>query len=117
MEQMIVFARQPSRSTHHCDATGLAEIRRNCALPCNGWMIGVELHITGNKQIELSVVIVIAPGGSGRPAAQSDSRLHCNVGKCAVMVVVIETITPEVGNIDIRPPVIVIIAYGHAKSP
>src|SRR5271167_17689 len=70
VKQMIALARQPARAAHDRDATKLAEPRWYAALTGNRRIVGIELHVAGNKEIEEAVVIVVAPGCTRRPSAQ-----------------------------------------------
>ena len=80
-------------------------------------MVHVPVNVSRDKQIQPAVSVVIAEGGTGRPVSQRNARSFGYVGKCAVVIVVIEAVFPIVGDVDVRPAIIVIIADRHAKTP
>ena len=67
----------------------------------------LEVNVAGNEQVETAVPVVVAPGRSRRPVAQRDTGLFSDVGKRAIVIVVVEAIFAEVGDIDVRPAVVV----------
>src|SRR3981081_52327 len=117
VKQMIALARQSARAAHHRDSAKLTKPRRKGALASDRRIVGIEFRIAGNKEIEKAIVIVIAPGCARRPAPQRDSSLFSDVGERTVMIVVVEAVLSEIGNIDIGPAIIVIIADHNAKTP
>src|SRR5262245_58134384 len=80
-------------------------------------MIHVELHVAGNKKVESAVVIVVAPGGTGGPAAHGNTGLFRKASESTVMVVVVKAILAEVADVNVGPPVVVIVADGYSKAP
>src|SRR5882762_4565955 len=116
-EQMVGLSRQTSRPAHHCNAAKLAKIGRNYPLSCDRWMIKIKLHVSWNKQIEPPVVVIITPRRSCRPSPQCHPSLLGDVGKSAVVVVVIQPVLAVVCDVDVRPAVIIVVPHGHAKSP
>src|SRR6185437_3693158 len=117
VEQVVALSRQAAGPAHHIDPTKLAEIRRYGSLSRDRWMIGIELHVSRNKQIELPVVVVVTPGRARGPASERDAVLLRYVGKCSVVVVVIEPVAAIVSHVDVGPSVIVVIAHRRAESP
>ncbi len=86
-------------------------------LPGKDWAIEVVLDVAGNEEIEQTVVIIVAPGGAGGPAAESDAGFFGEVCKRAVAIVVIETVLAVVGDVDVRPAVVVVVRGGNAEAP
>src|SRR5579864_8034827 len=80
-------------------------------------MNGIKLHVTRNEQIQEAIVVVVAPRGTGGPTTESDTGFLCDIGKGAVVVVVIEAVLAEIGDIEVSPTVIVVISHGHAEAP
>src|SRR5258707_9360038 len=80
-------------------------------------MVGIELRITRHKKIEKAIVIVVAPGRASRPAAEGYASLFRNIGKCAVVIVVIQTILAKVRYVNVRPAVIVEVSDRNAETP
>src|ERR1035441_8592057 len=75
------------------------------------------MNISGDKQIQPAVAVVIAPGCTIGPVAQRHSSLFRYICKGSVMIVVVETVLAKVGHKYIRPAVIVIVADGDTESP
>jgi len=61
VEEMIVFADQSQRSTHGPNSTELARTQGEAVLAWNGRMIGIELQVTGDKQIQQPIMVVVTP--------------------------------------------------------
>jgi len=76
-----------------------------------------NVHITGDKQIESAVAIVIAPRGASGPVAQLHSRFICHVRESAVVVIVVKPVFAPVGYVNIRPAIIVVVGDGNANAP
>src|SRR5579872_6134490 len=112
---MVALTGQSSRATHHFDATKLAKGIADASF--SRGMIGIELHVAGDEQIQPSIMIVVAPSRSRGPSAQSYSGFLRNVGKCAVVFVVAEPILAIVGHVDIWPAIVVIVTYSYTKTP
>jgi len=79
--------------------------------------IEVVLDVAGDEEIEQTVMVIVAPGGAGGPAAESDAGFFGDVCKRAVAIVVIETVLAVVGDIDVRPAVVVVVRDGNAEAP
>src|SRR5215470_2766782 len=80
-------------------------------------MSRIVLHISRHKEIEESVMIIVAPGRSGGPSAKGYACLLCDVRKRAVVIVVVEAILTVVRHVNVGPAVVVVVAYCNAKSP
>src|SRR5947209_4102855 len=80
-------------------------------------IVGIELGVARHEQIKAPVVIVVAPTGAGRPAVKGNPGFFRDVGKCSVMVVVIQAILAEICDVEVGPAIIVIIADCDAESP
>ena len=115
--QVVALSRQAAGPAHHIDPAKLAEIRGYGSLTRDRRMIGIELHVSRNKQIEPPVVVVVTPGRARGPASERDAVLLRYVGKCSVVVVVIEPVAAIVSHVDVGPSVIVVIAHRRAESP
>src|SRR6266851_4921723 len=87
-------------------------------LPKFRQVIEIEVHVVRHVKIEIAVVVVIAESGAGPPMPQiADTRFSRYICECAVVVVVIQHGAIEISYIEIFPAVVVIVAYGRAKSP
>ena len=71
------------------------------------------IKIAGDKQIEAPVVVIIEKAGGDRPAARRHPCLGGDIRKCAVTIIVVENVFPEVGHIDIGIAVVVVVSDGH----
>src|SRR5260370_21970670 len=95
---MIGLPGQTLRPTKHLQASELAGTGRNAALSRDWRPIEIELHVPRNKQIEQTVVIIIAPCRSGGPATQSDSGFFSDVGESAIMIGVGKAVSSGIRN-------------------
>ncbi len=75
------------------------------------------MDVAGHEEIEPAIAVVVAPGCAGGPVAEGDAGLLGYVGEGAVVVVVVEPILAEVGDIDVGPAVVVVVSDGHAEAP
>src|SRR5260370_3954342 len=75
------------------------------------------MHIAGKYQIQTAVAIEVRPCGARRPVAQRNSSLLGHIGKRAIVIVVVEAILSPVGDEDVGPTIVVIIADSYAESP
>src|SRR5260370_10912331 len=84
-------------------------------------MCQFALHVTGDVKVQLAVAVVVAErrarGPDGLRAADRYARLLCMVCERAIMFVLIESILAVINDVQIRPAVIVEVAYRHAKPP
>ena len=80
-------------------------------------LVGVEVHIAGDEQIEPAIAIIVAKGRPARPVAQLHAGLLRGVGEGAIVVVVIEAILAEIGDEQIGPAIVVIVADGYSEAP
>src|SRR3984957_12730743 len=117
VKQMVALARQAARAAHHCDSAKLAEPERDAAFASDGRIVGIELYVTGNEDVEESVVVVIAPGRTRRPSTERDSSFFRNVGKRAVVIIVVKAVLSQIGNVHVGPAVVIEIAHHHAEAP
>src|SRR5215469_1077511 len=114
---MVALTRQATRTAHHVDPAKLAEVGRELTFAGNRRIVGIELYVTRNKQVEKTIVIVIAPGCTRRPSAHGDSGLLSNIGKSSVVVIVVEAVLAKIGDVYIGPSVVIIIANHSAEAP
>src|SRR5580658_8865830 len=114
---MVALARQAARTAHHSDSAKLAEPGWDAALASHGRIVGIELYVTGNEEVEESVVVVIAPGRTRRPSTERDSSFFRNVGKGAVVIIVVKAVLAEIGDVHVGPAVVIEIAHRHAVFP
>jgi hypothetical protein len=80
-------------------------------------MIQIVVNVTGNKEVEAAIAIVIAESRSRGPIPERHARFLGNVGERSIMIVVIEAILAEVGDVEIGPAVVVKIAHHRTKPP
>src|SRR5437762_125557 len=115
---MIAFPRQTARAAHgETHAAILACAQAKSTLPSDGGMFGIEPHVTWHKQIQQAIPIIVAPSWPCGPTAKSDAGFLRSISKRSIVIVVIETVLSVVGNVDVRPAIIVVIAHSHAESP
>src|SRR5579862_2085805 len=78
-----------------------------------------KIHIMGNKEIKLSVAVVIEEGASGTPAfgVTGDIRFAAHFGKGAVAVVTVEQVFSPIGDKNVLEAVVVVVADADTLSP
>ncbi len=110
----VLRRRQSSRAAHHRRA--LPDARRAVSRRRRGREI--EVHVIGDDEIELAVAIVVNEGAAASPslARSADARLVGHIGEDTVIVVV-ETVLAVVGDVEIFPAVVVVVADTDALSP
>ena len=79
----------------------------------------IEIDVVGDEQIELPVAIVVDEGAASVPALAfaRHASLLADIGERAVAVVVIQNVLAEVGDEQIVPAVVVVVADANALSP
>ena len=117
MKEMVRLALQSAWS-----ATGIGPAKRAVGETYNirtryRRMVHIEVNVARDKEIQLAVPVIIAKRSPGGPIAQRHPGLFGHIGKCAVMIVVVQPVFAIVGDINIWPAVVVVIADGHAKTP
>ena len=82
-------------------------------------MRGIEGHVVGDEQIEVAVAIVIEEAAARAPAVldAGHARLLGDVRECAVAVVAVEHVSPEVGDEEIVEPIVVVVADATRLTP
>src|SRR5438552_9763492 len=116
VKQMVALAGHAPRSAHHSYSPELTEAGRKPG-GRSRQPIGIELHISGDEQVQKTIVVIITPGRSCRPTAKRDARLLRHVGEGSVVIVVIKTVLAVIGDINVWPTIVVVIADGYAEAP
>ena len=80
-------------------------------------MVHIPVNVSRDKEIKLAVSVVIAEGGTGGPVSKCNARSFGYIGKRAVVIIVVEAILPVIGDVDVGPAIIVIVADRYAKTP
>ena len=78
----------------------------------------IEVDVIGDHQVQQPIAIVIhecATGAPGFPVARS-SRLFSDFGEDSILIVV-EPVLSVIGDVEIVPPVVVVIANANALAP
>ena len=113
VKENIRFARKSARAALHGDAAVLArlvpaEIRQ---------MIEIDFDVAADEQIEPAVPIVIGEAAACGPAPGGHTGLLGDVRERAVMVVAVEPIPAQGGDVEVFPAVTVDIGRAHAHAP
>src|SRR5580698_193973 len=80
-------------------------------------MVDVVVNVPRNKEIQFAVTVIVAKCRPCRPVAQRHAGFFCDIGKSAVVIVVIEPVLAKIRDIDVRPAVVVIVSDGDPKAP
>ena len=113
MVQGVAGAFEPAGPALHGDATetavlSVAEFRQG---------IEAQVDVVRDEQVEMSVVVVVAEGGPGRPAGIADSGARRDIGERAIAIVAEEMIGAEAGDVEVFPAVVVVITGRYAHRP
>ena len=109
---MVGLALEAARAAVDAFAAELAEGEAG-----RGEMVHVPVDVAGDEEVEFAIAVVIAEGCAGGPVAELDAGLFGNVGKGAVVVVVIEAVFAEVRDVEVGPAVVIVVADGDAEAP
>jgi hypothetical protein len=74
---------------------------------------GRPLHVVGDHEVELAVLVVVEEGGAGREAGVVGPRLLRDVGELSVAQVAVEAIAPPRRQVDVDKAVVVVVGGGH----
>src|SRR5882757_7460641 len=74
------------------------------------------IDVASDEQIQVPVIVIIKKAGGDGPSARLDFRFGGDIRKCAVAIVVVENVFPEVGHIDIGKTVVVVVTDSHPHS-
>src|SRR6266550_4134995 len=113
---MVAFPGETHGTAKHTDAAILTRAFWNRTPARDRRMIRVILHVTWYKQIQQAIVIVVPPGWSGGPTTDSYTGFLCDIGEGTVMIVVVEAILAEIGDIYVGPAVVIIVSDSHAET-
>src|SRR5690348_10635386 len=79
-------------------------------------LVEIPLDVSGHDEIEPAIPIEIDPARTRRPASSGDTCLFRYVCECPITVVVIQDVSPQIGDIDIRATIIVVVADGDSHA-
>ena len=104
-------SRRPA-SNHHALVEARARIRHG-----SGRQIHVD--VVGDEEIEAAVAIVVHKCAAGIPALSvaGDACFLADIGERAVSVVVVEDVLAEVGDEQVVPTVVVVVADAACPGP
>src|ERR1700757_1298061 len=115
---MIGLPRQTARAAHgETHPAILACAQADSTLPSDRRVVGIELHVAWHKQIQQAIPIIVPPRWPRGPTAKSQAGFLRLISKCPIVIVVIKTVLSVIRDVDVRPAIIIVIAYGHAESP
>ena len=117
VEKVIGFTEKAEWAAKNIHAAILTRAGWNATLSSENGMVDVEVHVTGDEEIEKAVAVEVSPGWSGGPAAESYAGFFGDVGEGAVVIIVVEAILAKVSDVDVGPTVVVVIGDGCAEAP
>ena len=79
----------------------------------------IHVDIVGDKEIKVAVAIVVDKSAAGVPAfpVARDAGLCADIGERAVAIVVIENVLAEIGDEQVVPAVVVVVADAASLTP
>jgi hypothetical protein len=105
VKEVVRLTWKTARTTEHMDSTK----RAGLALPTRR-VIQIPMNVARSEEVEPSIAVIIADTYPGGPVAKRYACLFSNVSKCTIVIVLVKAILAEVSNIDIGPPVIILVA-------
>src|SRR3954462_6666071 len=114
---MIVLASESARSEEDADTPVLAVIRYDGVGAGRRRVVEVVDSVARHEEVKAPVAIVVSEGGAGGPASKRDSRLLSNIGEGPVVIVMVETIFSQVGDIQVGPAIVVVVAHSDSDAP
>ena len=79
-------------------------------------IVKVKVDVICDHQIDESVPVVISKGRAGREPALRHTSLGRDVRERAVAIVPIEHVSTQSCDVEVRPAIIVVVAYGAAHG-
>src|SRR5258708_8561105 len=117
MEEVVGLARQTARAAHHTDSAKLAKTLWDAALSGYRRMRQIKLYVTRNEEVEQTVVVVVAPGGSCGPTAKRDAGFFGGIGKRSIVFVVVQPILAVIRDTSALPALVFLLAHRYPASP
>ena len=75
------------------------------------------MDIARDEQVDITVAIVIAPGGPGAEPTATDAGFFGDIFKLAIPEVAVEDVSAIAGNEEVEFAVVVVIGDGDAHAP
>ena len=86
-------------------------------LGAGGVALEGEFDVVRDVEVEVAVVIHVAPARGHPPVIVVHTRLRTDVGEGPVAVVAVQPVGPPVGEVDVGVAVVVVVADGRAEAP
>ena len=86
-------------------------------LPNSGRVVEVDPDVAAHEQVEVSVPVVVREAAARRPAAALHAGLLGDVREGPSLVVAVERVAPEAGDVDVLPAVPVEVGGADAHGP
>ena len=101
--------------------TDKPEISAICVAAGYRRRLQIEIHIIGDKQIEMAIAIIVDKAAASIPARVRillhQACLLCHISKCSIAIVVIQDNAAPICDDQIIEPVIVVVSDATALSP
>ena len=124
MKQMVVLSLKSARTAHHVRPAILAQRAFDGIGACNGRVMEVVADVAGHKKVQPAIPVVVSEGGAGvidnhvgGAAVERDAGLFRYIRECPVVVIVVQAVLPQIGDVEIGPAIVVIVAHRAAKPP
>ena len=79
-------------------------------------MFEVPLHVTGDKQIQPAVIVVVEKTGRHRPSRVGNTGFGSNVAEGAIAAVAIQHVSPVTGDVEVSEAVVIVVRSGYAHA-
>src|ERR1039458_8026865 len=81
-----------------------------------GAVLGIELHVAPDEQVNAAIAIVIQPGGADGPSVDLDAGLDGHVSECPITIVVVENRFAIAGHQEIHKTIVVKISGDRSRT-
>src|SRR5215471_1657772 len=75
------------------------------------------MDITGNKEINFTVTIIVGPSSSGTESGASYARAVSYIFKFTIPQITVESVAAIACNVKIQPAIVIEISHGNAHAP
>ena len=114
VKEKVAFALHAPGSALHEHAAKLAEFFIAAEF---GQLVHVDMNIARDKQIDVPIAIVVAPGCSQAQSTARDSGLFRDIFEFAVAQIVVEDVAAITSYVNVRKTIVVVVGNGNSHSP
>src|SRR5437660_10669223 len=114
VKEKVAFALHAPGPALHEHAAKLAEVLIAAEF---GQLVHVDMNIARDKQLDVPIAIVVAPGCSQAQSTARDSGLFRDIFEFAVAQIVVEDVAAITSYVNVRMTIVVVVSNGNSHSP